>query len=305
MTQAQQRATAAFWLTANGMRAAHQDGMTCRLEAAAGVLPLPLSLSFSLVLAVGCTSTGGGPTTTTDAAPDQTLTCAAGCLCFNTPDSCAAAACTLASVLEPDGSTAFLCGNAPLGFACQGHHGQCLPAGATCLNPATPEQVGTYDCDPWPSTGAFCCLDQADAGDGGGMQDADAAASEDGPDAGSCPETIDTYCAADASSCAGCRCVPDWSTAKDPSQWCLPSTPSDRVFVYPQCDGFNLVVVGYADTSTFYYYDPMTLRLVRVEDHGIGGALCVAGQAGSVVPLTDCLDGAAPTSVCTGDATAD
>jgi hypothetical protein len=133
---------------------------------------------------------------------------------------------------------------------------------------------------------------------------ADATATEDSPDAGACRATIDAYCASDASSCPDCRCVSDWSTAKDPSQWCS-SNRGARVFVYPQCDGFHLVVLGYADTSTFYYYDPVTLKLVRVENHGNGGAFCVAGQAGPVVPLTDCLDGALPTSICERDSAAE
>lgn len=188
--------------------------------------------------------------------------------------------------------------------ACIAAGGRCVLGGA--VNICAKQGPSGCNTDPPNPGGAFCCLEFLDSGDGGGTSDADAAASEGSPDAGSCRSTVDAYCASDASSCLGCRCVPDWSTAKSPSQWCPSSTAgSNRVFVYSQCDGFNLVVVGYADTSTFYYYDPVTLKLVRVENHGNGGSLCVAGQAGPVVPLTDCLDGASPTSICASDAAAD
>jgi hypothetical protein len=129
-----------------------------------------------------------------------------------------------------------------------------------------------------------------------------------GPDASgelSCRETIDAFCATAASCIDDCPCVPDWPTAKNEARGRCTGGGWDRVFVYPQCDGYNLIVIGYTDTSTFHYYDPVTLKLVRVEDHGIGGSTCVAGQPGPVVPLTDCLDGASPISICDVDASGD
>src|SRR5579863_10640512 len=48
-----------------------------------------------------------------------TTICAAGCLCFSTPDACAANRCTLASFVETDGARAFTCANGPLNFICE------------------------------------------------------------------------------------------------------------------------------------------------------------------------------------------
>ena len=145
------------------------------------------------------------------------------------------------------------------------------------------------------------------ATDGGVAHDA---APDGSPvDGGGCHETIDAFCATDASCMFDCPCVEDWATAShNASQRCA-GGPSfaNRVYVYPQCDGFNLIVVGYTDTSVFYYYDPGTSALVRVEEHGnANGAYCVAGQPGPTVPLTDCFaDGATPVSICTADAGTD
>lgn len=113
--------------------------------------------------------------------------CNGGCLCFGTPDACAANRCTLASHPQSDGATAFECDNGPLGFICEtSRGGRCLPAGATCANPAP-----QYGCDTWPSTGAFCCLDPVGEGGRG------------------CP----TECSVD-SDCANCG-LPDGCTGRN------------------------------------------------------------------------------------------
>jgi hypothetical protein len=103
-----------------------------------------------------------------DGVVDLPIGCAGGCACFNSPDACAAHFCSLATVMESDGASLFECINGPLGFICETEWGgRCLDAGSTCANPAP-----KYNCDPWPSTGAFCCMDQVDAGDGGDISDA-------------------------------------------------------------------------------------------------------------------------------------
>ena len=98
----------------------------------------------------------------------------------------------------------------------------------------------------------------------------------------------------------GPGCATTWSTAQQPSTWC-PKVPYARVFTAPHCDGFDIVVLGATDTSSFYYYDLQTGALVGIEGHGNNGTLCIAGQAPDV-PLTDCYDaGGVVTVSCEAD----
>jgi hypothetical protein len=95
---------------------------------------------------------GGADSTT----PDEGMngSCAGGCVCFKTPDACAAGGCTPESVLNGD-SVGFLCPNEPMGQDCEVQRkGRCVEAGSPCGHP---DRTG-FDCDPWPSTGSFCCL---------------------------------------------------------------------------------------------------------------------------------------------------
>jgi hypothetical protein len=131
--------------------------------------------------------------------------------------------------------------------------------------------------------------------------DAGAEASVDASDAASCA-TIDEACARDAGS--DYRCIRDWQTAEKASTWCSAGAPGAlgaSVGVYTSCDGFDIVAVGYADTSTIYYYGASTQALVGIEGRGNGGSRCIGGVSPDV-PLTDCFDGAPPASVCQSDA---
>jgi hypothetical protein len=170
--------------------------------------------------------------------------------------------------------------------------------GAASCSPSSAPSAGPEDGGSDDSHGRDASFRDAPTGD----------ATFDGGPIG-CPVTIDAYCAPDGgfakpgASVDG-PCVRDWSTAmQNASLLCTgaPFSDSRNVWVYPQCDAYDLVVVGYTDTSTFYYYDPGMLDLVRIEDHGNGGAFCVAGQPGPVVPLTDCFDALTPKSICVAD----
>ena len=112
-----------------------------------------------------------------------------GCACVRTPDACATARCTLVSANAPDGAIGFACRNGPLGFRCTTNMGgRCVDVGSACLSRSS---LPTNDCDTWPSTGAFCCLDPVDAGDRG------------------CP----TECSVDT-DCANCG-LPDGCTGRN------------------------------------------------------------------------------------------
>jgi hypothetical protein len=163
------------------------------------------------------------------------------------------------------------------------------------------------------------CSNSSPGGAGGGGPDAsedasplaDAATSEadakdssasdasgDGSmDAATCP-SVARECADAAAADPGCGMT--WSTAQQPSTWC-PKFPYARVLTASHCDGFDIVVLGATDTSSFYYFDLQTGALVGIEGHGNGGARCVAGQAPDV-PLTDCYDdGGVVTVTCEAD----
>ncbi len=123
------------------------------------------------------------------------------------------------------------------------------------------------------------------------------ASAETSADAATCP-SVARECADAASADLGCATT--WSTAQQPSTWC-PKVPYARVFTAPHCDGFDIVVLGATDTSSFYYYDLQTGALVGIEGHGNNGTLCIAGQAPNV-PLTDCYDaGGVVTVSCEAD----
>jgi hypothetical protein len=129
----------------------------------------------------------------------------------------------------------------------------------------------------------------ASRGDAAGDDSSAGDASMDGSaDGGACP-SVAQQCA-DAAT-ADIACGTTWSNAQLPSTWC-PKVPYVRVYTAPHCDGFDIVVLGATDTSSFYYYDLQTGALVGIEGHGNNGTLCVAGQAPGV-PLTDCFDGGA------------
>jgi hypothetical protein len=110
-------------------------------------------------------------------------------------------------------------------------------------------------------------------------------------DAAQCP-SIEDYCATDASPC-----VSGWSVAQNASSWCTP--PSRRIFLYPNCHGYNLVVDAGVDTSVIYSYDATTMRLVGIEHRGFvpPPLRCVAG-APPGIDLSTCGDGSTPHSLC-------
>ena len=117
------------------------------------------------------------------------------------------------------------------------------------------------------------------------------------PDAAPCPSIADVCMDGGP---LGVECVESWSTAEMPSAWC-PKFPYVRVIPATNCDGFDIVVLGATDTSTFYYYDPQGGALVGIEGHGNFGARCIAGQSPDV-PLADCFDsGGAPAVACLAD----
>jgi hypothetical protein len=150
-----------------------------------GTTPTPPPADAGNSVTVDATTDGSLADEPNDAAADAIdatigppAACAGGCACFSTPDACTASQCTPRSFVEPDGATGFACANLPLGFVCEHNGGRCLGAGARCPNYGSPN-----DCDPWPSAGAFCCLDQPDAGTNAADasdQDADAATTDAG-----------------------------------------------------------------------------------------------------------------------------
>jgi hypothetical protein len=111
------------------------------------------------------------------------------------------------------------------------------------------------------------------------------AAGDGSVDAATC-RSIAQECVDAATANLGCGTT--WSTAQQPSTWC-PKVPYARVYTAPDCDGFDIVVIGGTDSSSFYYYDRQTGALVGIEGRGNNGTTCVAGQAPDV-PLTDCYD---------------
>jgi hypothetical protein len=111
------------------------------------------------------------------------------------------------------------------------------------------------------------------------------AADDGSADAATC-RSIAQECADAATADLGCGTT--WSAAQQPSTWCS-RVPNARVYTAPQCDGFDIVVLGGNDASSFYYYDPQTGALVGIEKRGNNGPTCVAGLAPDV-PLTDCYD---------------
>jgi len=77
------------------------------------------------------------------------------------------------------------------------------------------------------------------------------------------------------------------------------------VGIYSGCAGYDIVAVGGADTSTFYYYDPQTGDLVGIEGQSLSGTGCIAGQTPDVL-LTDSVAGAPPMdATCESDGTID
>jgi hypothetical protein len=128
----------------------------------------------------------------------------------------------------------------------------------------------------------------------------------DGPssdgDAAACAP-VDAVCPADGGAGfwwdagpLGFFCVPTWSEAQNRSLWCAQG-PGWQTSIVPSCNGFNLVVVGGADTSYFFEYDTTTGALVGVEYHSLGGITCVAGRP-SGITLAGCIDGAVPEIDC-------
>lgn len=136
-----------------------------------------------------------------------------------------------------------------------------------------------------------------DASDVSDASDASDASTDGYADAAPCP-SVAQACGDAANADVGCATT--WSTAERPSTWCA-KVPYVRVFRATDCDGFNIVVLGSADTSSFYYYDLQSGALVGIEGRGLGGAMCVAGVS-PAVPLTDCYEaGAVVTVTCESD----
>ena len=153
--------------------------------------------------------------------------------------------------------------------------------------------------------GSDASIDSITGLDAGSLSDANAgidvahgdASADRSADAASCP-SVAQICADAGSADVGCGTT--WSTAEQPSTW-GPKDPYVRVFRATHCDGFNIVVLGSADTSSFYYYDLQSGALVGIEGRGPGGAACLAGVSPDV-PLTDCYEaGAVVTVTCEAD----
>jgi hypothetical protein len=159
--------------------------------------------------------------------------------------------------------------------------------------------------------------------DGGGLADggrpADGGGHEDGgvrdaiAEASSCP-TVDTYCAT-----GGAVCVRDWATAKEPSMWCTPATDSASpmpinsselsVFMFPNCNGSDVLVLNGKDVTTTYFYDETTGALSGIgtgpsdpADDTTWSPTCVGGSLGLKAPgtfsLSGCVDGGFPFQIC-------
>ena len=84
---------------------------------------------------------------------------------------------------------------------------------------------------------------------------------------GSCP-SLDSFCNSDRNG--NRACIRDWATASQASSWCarsdggLRSTDFSEVYIHDGCSGFNIVVLGQTDTSTFYVYDVTTGQLMGI-----------------------------------------
>jgi hypothetical protein len=109
-----------------------------------------------------------------------------------------------------------------------------------------------------------------------------------------CMKTVDQYCADQP-------CVKSWANVATEACTTIGSSADWRS---EPCGGFNVLATGAVDTSTIYYYDPVSGNLVAV----VGGAantmsLCAAGPASFALP--ECAMSSTPLLTCNRDAGVD
>jgi hypothetical protein len=120
-----------------------------------------------------------------------------------------------------------------------------------------------------------------------------------------CP-SIASYCALPPSH--GATCIQDWATAQQASAWCTTDAGAPYlygyadVYVYRDCNGFNVVRLVATDTGFFYLYDSTSGQLVGIGSSATRGGTssqgCVAGTIpGADAPLI-CSDGGPNVPLC-------
>jgi hypothetical protein len=121
--------------------------------------------------------------------------------------------------------------------------------------------------------------DATESDDGAGDDGAgDVGAGDATPSDAQACASIDAYCATAVSApgSVGGRCVRNWSAAETPAAWC----PTDlRTYVFPDCNGFDVVVQGAIDTSYTYVYDRNSGNLAGIWFGSPLGWSCIAGDA--------------------------
>ena len=182
---------------------------------------------------------------------------------------------------------------------------QVAGCGGGNVSPGTAGDSGTGDAPHGGTAGSSADGGQgSDSGgshDDGSSEDSGAAAdagpadgSADAPtDAPACP-TVSQVCA-DGGSFVG-TCVLTWSAAQHASAWCS-SITAPRVFLFPSCNGYDIVDVAGVDTATYYFYDEASGELVGIEGIGGLGEVCFAGIAPSV-SIARCESEAGLVSLC-------
>ena len=126
--------------------------------ASTGLLTLCLTLLGACERLPSLASDAASEEALPDAADvDASTGCILGCLCFDTPGTCPSF-CIEGSRHSPDASAFFVC-EEQLGGNCARASGHCVRADAACGSAATAGGT-TDDCDSWPSSGDFCCLDE-------------------------------------------------------------------------------------------------------------------------------------------------
>jgi len=114
-------------------------------------------------------------------------------------------------------------------------------------------------------------------------------------DANQMCRSLDAFCSRDGSVDV---CVRTWQAAQSPSKYCR--SANDAVFLFPNCEGFNVVRREEINFPEIYFYDASSSALVGVVIGGSGWT-CY-GKPGPILGFpVECLDGPA-VSICKADA---
>jgi hypothetical protein len=187
-----------------------------------------------------------------------------------------------------------------IGFSCKtNYHGDSVLC--TCVPDADAGIDASEPGDAAPDALPDATDSGADATDSRGIDVNTEQDAEAGP---ACP-AVETYCAADAGTHGDVRCVLTWSAAMMPASFCA---SGNRVFLYPNCHGHDILVDGGVDTSVVYYYDATTSMLVGIERRGLvppeNRCVAISGAPITSVDFSECTDGRAPSSICEAPADA-